>query len=185
MTRPPAALADLAAVLIAPGPGFRSAPVASATLVFGGLAGDAHTGLTRPACARTPWHKRRTPIANTRQVSIVSAEECAAIAAALGIAALDPGLIGANLVLRGLPSLTALPPATRLCFPSGATLFVTEPNAPCRQAGRAVAAALSKPELEFAFVTAARSRRGLVAMVEAEGPLTAGDALRVIAPARP
>lgn len=174
----------LAALLLAETRDFVTRPVAHAALVFGGLAGDLHHGLVRKADARTPWHKRGTAIANTRQVSLVSVEELADVAAALDIPALDPALVGANGVLADAPGLTATRPGTRLVFPSGATLFVTEANPPCRQPGRKLAAAHGRPDLELAFVEAARGRRGLVALVEREGPVSAGDPIRTIAPVR-
>ncbi|WP_372424283.1 MOSC domain-containing protein [Salinarimonas chemoclinalis] len=171
-------------LLLAPGPDFRTRPVPEAALVFGGLSGDLHHGLVRKADARTPWHARGTPIANTRQVSLVSVEELAEVAEALGIQEVDPADLGANLVLSGAPALGATPPGTRLLFPSGATLFVTEANPPCRQPGRKLAAAHGRRELEFAFVKAAKGKRGLVALVEREGAIRAGDAVRPLAPTR-
>jgi MOSC domain-containing protein YiiM len=167
-------------LLIADGEGFVSRTVGSLQLTFQGLAGDRHAGSTRSSDARTPWHPRRTPIANTRQVSIVSTEECALVAEALGLKALDPALLGANLVLAGLEGLTQVPPATRLQFPSGATIFVTEPNAPCRQPGRMIAAAHNDPALEFTFVKKAVGLRGIVGLVEREGLVATGDAVTLI-----
>jgi MOSC domain-containing protein YiiM len=161
---------------------FHSNPVEQLALVFGGFEGDVHAGATRKADARTPWHKRGTPIANTRQVSLVSREECAMIARALDLEALDPGLLGANLVVEGIPGLTQLAPATRLQFPSGATIFVTESNPPCRQPGRKLAARHDRPELELAFSKKARGLRGLVGLVEREGWIRVGDAIRIIVP---
>lgn len=174
----------LAALLLAPGPDFVTRPVAEAALVFGGIAGDLHRGLTRKADARTPWHKRGTAIANTRQVSLVSEAELAAVAAALDIPALDPAHLGANCVLADAPDLTATAPGTRLVFPSGATLFVTEANPPCRQPGRKLAAAHGRRDLELAFVKAARGKRGIVALVEREGVIALGDPIERLAPVR-
>lgn len=161
---------------------FQSNTVEQLALVFGGVAGDLHSGPTRKADARTPWHKRGTPIANTRQVSLVSREECALIARALDLEAVDPGLLGANLVVEGIPGLTQLAPATRLQFPSGTTIFVTEANPPCRQPGRKLAAQHGRPELELAFPKKAKGLRGLVGLVEREGELRVGDAIRIIVP---
>ena len=169
-------------VLTADAAGFATRPVERARLAFGGIEGDRHFGLTRRSCARTPWHKAGTVIANTRQISILSLEECAEIARRLGIARVEPRLIGANLVLEGDPDLTGLAPATRLIFPSGATLFVTEENRPCRYAGQALAEAFGEPRLEFEFVRAAQGRRGVVAMVEREGEIATGEAVKVVAP---
>jgi hypothetical protein len=59
---------------------------------------------------------------------------------------------------------------------------VTEANAPCRQPGRKIAGAHGNPDLEFAFVKVAMGLRGLVGLVEREGPVSVGDAIRVIRP---
>lgn len=174
----------LARLLVADGPDFATRDIAETTLVFGGIAGDLHAGATRGADARTPWHPRGTPIANTRQISLVSEEDLAEIAARLEIAAVDPALLGANLVLADAPALTATLPGTRLLFPSGATLFVTEANAPCRQPARKLAEAHGIASLAERFVPAARGKRGLVALVEREGAIVVGDSLRVLAPTR-
>ena len=171
---------ELAALMIADGTSFVSRPVPTLSLTLGGIADDRHAGPTRPADARTPWHKRGTPIANTRQVSIVSVEDCAEVAAAMGVPAIDPSLLGANLVLSGLPRLSLLAPGARLQFPSGATVFVTEPNAPCRQPGAAIARAFAEPVLAARFVKAALGRRGVVGLVERAGDIAVGDPVRVI-----
>jgi hypothetical protein len=169
-------------ILVATKAGFVTEPVERARLVFGGLEGDRHFGPTRPSCSRTPWHPRGTSIANTRQISIVSIEECAEVARRLGIPRVEPRLIGANLVVSGHPDLTGLPPATRLVLPSGACLFVTEENHPCRHAGKVLADAFEEPRLELEFVAAAEGRRGLVALVEREGEVCVGDTAKAIAP---
>lgn len=172
----------VAQLLVAESESFVTAPVNRMRLAFGGLDRDRHFGATRPACARTPWHPRGTPIANTRQLSIVSTAECAAIAERLGIARIEPRLIGANLVIDGAADLTGLAPSTRLMFPGGATLFVTEENLPCRHAGRMLALDLGEPQLELEFVQAAQGRRGLMALVEREGEIAVGETIKVIAP---
>lgn len=161
---------------------FRTHPVEALALTLTGIAGDRHAGATRLSDARTPWHARGTPIANTRHLSFVSAEECAELAALMGIAAIDAALLGANLLLEGFPELSFLPPATRLQFPSGATIFVTEQNAPCVHPARKLAEAHSEPRLAALFPKAAIGRRGLVGLVERAGPVRTGDAVRVIAP---
>jgi MOSC domain-containing protein YiiM len=161
---------------------FVTKPVAALHLSLTGIEGDRHAGATRPADARTPWHSRGTPIANTRQLSFVSVEECAEVAALLGLPDIDPALLGANLLLEGGPALSFLPPATRLQFPSGATIFVTEQNAPCAHPARKLAEAHGAPRLAALFPKAAIGRRGLVGLVEREGAIETGDAVRVIAP---
>ncbi|MGI4746844.1 MAG: MOSC domain-containing protein [Janthinobacterium lividum] len=167
-------------LLIADADDFVGRRVPSLMLTLGGLQGDRHEGETRKSCARTPWHSRGTRIANTRQLSLVSIEECEEIAEALGIEAVDPALLGPNLVLAGIAGLSLIPPATRLQFPSGATLFITEQNVPCRHPGARIAAAHDTPRLAAAFGRAATGRRGLLALVEREGPIHAGDPVRRI-----
>lgn len=174
----------LLAVLIADGGDFITRPVAQVEFGFAGIAGDRHAGATRGADARTPWHPRRAAIANTRQLSIVSAEECGEIAAALGVPTVDPGWLGANLLVAGIPRLSRLPAASRLQFPSGATVYVTDANAPCAIPARALAEAFERPALASGFVPAARGRRGLVGMVERPGSVAAGDPVRLLPPPR-
>ena len=161
---------------------FQTEPVETLQLTLTGIAGDRHEGQTRNADARTPWHARGTPIANTRHLSFVSVEECADVAALLGIPQVDASLLGANLLLEGFPELSFLPPATRLQFPSGATIFVTEQNAPCSHPARKLAAAHAQPRLAALFPKAAIGRRGLVGLVEREGLVRQGDPINVIAP---
>jgi hypothetical protein len=150
---------------------------------FEGFVGDRHSGLTRPADVRTPWFPKGTPVRNTRQVSIVSTEELALIAEALGVPQVLAAWLGANLELAGVPRLTQLPPGTRLFFPDDATLVVDAENEPCRKVGRAVEA--HHPErtgLASRFVKAAHRRRGLVAWVERPGIIRPGDKVKVMLP---
>jgi MOSC domain-containing protein YiiM len=161
---------------------FQTYQIEQLDLTLAGIAGDRHAGTTRAADARASWHARGTPIANTRQLSFVSVEECAEVATLMGIPEVDPGLLGANLLLEGFPELSFLSLATRLQFPSGATIFVTEQNAPCVHPARKLAEAHSEPRLAALFPKAAIGRRGLVGLVERAGPVRTGDAVRVIAP---
>lgn len=172
------------ALFFADGADFATRPADALALVFGGVVGDLHNGPLRKADARTPWHARGTPIANTRQVSIVSCEELALVAQALSLERVDPAQLGANLVMADAPTLGATPPGTRFVFPSSATLFVTEANPPCRQPARKLAAVHARPDLEQAFVPAATGKRGLVALVEREGAIAKGDTVRVLPPIR-
>jgi MOSC domain-containing protein YiiM len=167
---------------MADGEDFVARSVPSLELTFQGIPGHRHAGRTRRSDARTPWHLRGTTIAHTRQVSVVSIEECAIVAKALRLPYLDPALLGANIVVTGLDGLTQLPPSTRLQVPSGATIFITEANAPCRQPGRKIAQAHGDPKLEFAFPVQAIGLRGIVGLVEREGVLSVGDSLKVFAP---
>lgn len=173
----------LAAVLVADGPGFVSRAVPSSFLEFGGIRGDRHSGMTRSSCSRTSWHERGIEIANTRQISVVSVEECREIARRLDVPEVDPRLLGANLLVEGIELFTSLPPSVRLQFPSGATLFITEENRPCRFPGRELALAYDQPRLEMLFPQVAVGLRGLVALVERPGEVVAGDPFRLIIPA--
>jgi len=156
-----------------------STPRPELILTYAGIVGDRHEGLTRKAGPREPWYPRGTPMRNERQISIVGAEELAEIATALGIPHLDPTWIGANLVLSGLPNLTRFAPRTLLLFPSGATIRIDGDNDPCRKSGAAIATHANRPDLQFAFVKAAKDKRGLVAWVEREGAIKPGDEVKV------
>jgi hypothetical protein len=148
-----------------------------------GFVGDRHAGLTRAADVRTPWFPKGTVVRNTRQVSLVSTEELALIAEALGVPQVLAAWLGANLELAGVPRLTQLPPGTRLFFPEDATLVVEGENEPCRKAGRAVES--HHPEragLASRFVKAAHQRRGLVGWVERAGLIRPGDRVKVAVP---
>ncbi len=172
-------------LLVADGDGFVTASRSHLTLTLEGIKGDRHAGRDRAADVRTPWHARGARIANTRQLSIVSVEECAEIAALLGVSEVDPALLGANVVVAGLPQLSLMDPASRLLLPSGATIFITEQNAPCRHPAEKLARAHGMPQLVASFARAAIGRRGLVALVEREGAIKVGDAVRHLSsPAR-
>jgi len=161
-----------------------STPVEAVTVTLDGFAGDRHAGPTRRADARVPFFPRGAIIRNTRQLSLIAEEELAAIAAALGIPAVDPAWLGANIVTRGFPQLTALPPGTRLFFLDKATLVVAGENEPCIQPGRTIAAYHPDvPKIAPRFVKAALGRRGLVAWVECAGVVRTGDTLTVMLPA--
>jgi hypothetical protein len=152
-----------------------SARVARATAAFGGFEGDKHAGWTRRADARVPWYPRGTIIRNERQVSIVSSEELARIALALGVSEVRAEWLGANLELSGVAALTLLAPRTRLVFSSGAVLTVEGENMPCRGPGRAIQRALGIRGIEARFPKAALGLRGVVATVELPGEIAEGD----------
>jgi len=153
-------------------------------LQFEGPLGESHAGLTRPSCSRVMHLFRRgTPIRNSRQLSILSAEELAAIAADMGLHALDPALLGASMVLRGLPDFSHLPPSSRLLADSGACLVVDMENRPCTLPARPIETA--HPGHGARFKKSATGRRGVTAWVEAEGRVALGDRLRLFIPDQP
>jgi hypothetical protein len=116
------------------------AEVAHLELLFSGIKGDFHGGLTRKSDVRTiKQYPRDTDIRNVRQLTLVSEEELAEIAALMGIPEMKAEWLGANVVTSGIPDLTMLTPSTRMQFPSGATIVVDMENFPCRQVSDVVA----------------------------------------------
>ena len=142
-----------------------------AVLSFAGLEGDRHAGLTMRSGVRQKHLPRGTEIRNSRQLSLVSVEELARIAAALGLPRLDYRAFAANVLVSGIPSLTQLPSGTRLVFSSGAVLVVDGENEPCIKVGKRIARG---------FVKAAHGLRGLVAWVERPGPIRRGDSVTLV-----
>lgn len=164
--------------------GLQARPVESLALSFAGPEGEAHAGLTRPACSRvSALYPRDTPIRNTRQLSILSAEELAEAAAAMGLDALDPAWLGASLVVEGLPDFSHVPPSSRLQGPDGVTLVVDMENRPCQYPAQVIEG--HRPGKGRAFKPAAKGRRGVTAWVEREGRLALGDSLRLFIPDQP
>ena len=156
-------------------------PSTTLQATFGGIVGEAHEGVTAPSCVRmTAQYPQGTPVANTRQVSILSAEELTEIAERMGLEALPPTLLGATMVIEGIPDFSHIPPGSRLQGSSGATLVVNLNNRPCTIPSRAIEAAL--PGYGKAFKPAAEGRRGVVAWVEREGSFALGDAIRLHIP---
>lgn len=151
---------------------------------FDGPEGEAHGGLTRPACSRVKaQYPRDTIIRNTRQFSILGAEDLAAIAADMGLEHLDPALVGATMVIAGLPDFTHLPPSSRLQGAGGATLVVDMENRPCVLPGKPIDAV--HPGFGTRFKAAAKGRRGITAWVEREGVFTLGEDVRLHIPDQP
>jgi hypothetical protein len=154
--------------------GLASTPVPEVQATFGGPEGEAHGGLTRPSCSRVAaLYPRGTEIRNVRQLSILSAEELDEIARRMGVPALDPGLVGASMVIEGIPDFSHLPPSSRLQSDQGATLVIDMQNRPCVLLARPIEAAM--PGRGKAFKAAADGRRGVTAWVEREGVLRLGD----------
>ncbi|SDN48835.1 MOSC domain-containing protein [Lutimaribacter pacificus] len=153
-------------------------------LRFEGLAGSVHGGRVRASCSRVvAQHPRGTPIANERQLSILSEEELARVATEMGLDALDPARLGASIVMRGLPDLSLLPPSSRLQGPDGATLVVDMQNRPCHLPARSIETV--EPSKGRLFKRAADGRRGVTAWVQREGRIALGDTLRLHIPDQP
>jgi hypothetical protein len=161
--------------------GLEKTAVTEARLQFSGMDGDCHGGLTRPSDSRMlKQYRRGTTVRNSRQLSILAVEELAEVAERMGIPSVKPEWVGANMVVRGIPDLTLLPPSSRLQFPSGAMIVIDAENHPCRYPADIIAK--HHPEARMGFVKAAMHKRGVVGWVEAEGMIRAGDAIIIWIP---
>jgi hypothetical protein len=159
----------------------RAVPLTEMPLSFAGYAGESHAGLTRPACSRVKaQHPRDTEIRNVRQLSVVSAEEMAEVAAVLGLEAMNHAWVGASLVIEGIPDFSHLPPSSRLQGPDGVTLVVDMQNLPCQEP--AVTIEQARPGHGKAFKAVAEGKRGVTAWVEREGTLRIGDKISLHIP---
>ncbi|MGR3623351.1 MOSC domain-containing protein [Pseudophaeobacter sp.] len=161
--------------------GLSSTAQESLNFGFHGLTGERHSGETRASCMRVKnLHAEGTEIRNTRQLTILSQEELQRIAAEMGTEQLDPSYLGANVVLRGIPDFTFVPPASRLQGPDGLTVTVDIENRPCIFPGKEIEK--DHAGLGPKFKPAAKNRRGVTAWVERPGRLRIGDQLRLLIP---
>ncbi|MGR3659969.1 MAG: MOSC domain-containing protein [Paracoccaceae bacterium] len=153
-------------------------------LGFEGIPGSIHGGLTRASCSRVvSQHPKGTEIRNARQVSIVSAEEVALIAAELGLETIDPAHLGASIVVSGIADFSHVPPSSRLQAANGTTLVVDMENRPCQYPAMAIEKA--EPGHGKGFKPAAKGLRGIMGWVERPGVLEIGDTLVLHVPDQP
>ncbi|WP_411344728.1 MOSC domain-containing protein [Paenibacillus sp. WLX1005] len=170
-------------VLIADSKGsFVTRPLPEIQVELAGIPGDRHYGLLRPADVRQKIYKRGTMIANRRQISIISYEECAEIAARMKLPEIQAEWLGANIMLKGLESLTTLPLGTRILFPDGTGLICEGENPPCILPGKVIESVSGIEGIKSRFVPAAKQRRGIVCSVEREGMIRSGDEVHIILP---
>lgn len=161
-----------------------SMPLERVEATLAGFPGDTHNGLTRSACTRFPYlYEEGAEIRNSRQLSIVSSEELSEIARAMNIGELQADWLGANIELEGIPSLTLLPPSTRLVFSSKATLVVDLENRPCVYPAQIIDQHF--PGKGRKFVKQAMHKRGVTTWVEREGSMITGDTVTVLFPDQP
>ena len=159
----------------------RSEALTIAEAGFEGIIGEAHSGATRPSCVRVSMlYPKGTEIRNTRQLSILSAEENAEIAASIGLTQLDPSWLGASIVIAGLPDFTHIPSGSRLQTEAGTTRTVDLENAPCNWPAKEIE--MDRPGHGKAFKSAAKGRRGITAWVERPGVLSIGDTVNLFVP---
>ena len=161
--------------------GFEKALAGEMMLTLDGPVGDCHTGVTRKSDSRTlVLYSRGQDIRNVRQLTLLSVEDLQEIASDLGIPAVDPSWLGANIVFSGIADFTMLPPSTRLQFPSGATIVVDMENYPCSQIAEVIGR--HYPEVQNKVVKRAMHKRGLTAWVEREGAIHNGDEVTIFIP---
>lgn len=166
------------------GKDIRAEAVDTLSLDFAGPIGERHSGLTRPSCSRvTSQHPRGTEIANARQLSILSAEEVAAIAKDMETEPLAPEWLGATVILQGIADFSHIPPSSRLQGPDGLTLVVDMENRPCTLPSREIER--ERPGVGKRFKPAAQGHRGITAWVERPGTLVLGQSLRLHVPDQP
>lgn len=164
--------------------GLPSHPRESLSVTLDGPEGEAHGGATRLSCGRVAaQYPCGTLIRNVRQLSVLGAEDMAAIASAIGLAMLDPALVGATMVIAGIPDFTLIPPSSRLQGANGATLVVDIENRPCTLPAKPIEAA--HPGFGTRFRFAAAGRRGITAWVEREGTFLLGEAITLHIPDQP
>ena len=159
----------------------RSAARDALTLTLDGAEGERHSGRTRPSCVRVKrQYAQGTEIANARQLSILSAEELAEIAAAMEIDRIAPEWTGASIVLEGIPQFTLIPPSSHLIFESGASVVNDMENSPCMYPGREIER--HHPGKGRLFPEKARNKRGICGWVERPGEIRLGMAARLHIP---
>ena len=162
----------------------RAVPITQVDADFDGFPGEDHAGTTRPACVRVKaQHDRGTLIRNVRQLSVLSAEQLAETATDMGLDAIDPALLGASMIVEGIPDFTHVPPSSRLQAPSGATLVIDMENRPCTLPAREIERETSG--FGARYTSAALGRRGVTAWIERPGRLELGDRLRLHIPDQP
>lgn len=159
----------------------RSRPQAELTAAFTGIEGEDHGSDTRASCSRvTTQYPKGTEIRNTRQICIMSAEELAEIAQAMGLDRFNPEWAGAGMIVEGIPDFSHVPPSSRLQAGSGATLTVDMQNRPCHLPAPIIDE--DAPGTGKSFKSHAKGRRGVTAWVEREGSLKVGDTITLHVP---
>jgi len=165
-----------AVLLMPPGDGAASIDKSEVEVDWDGFVGDKHYGPTKSAGSSQKPYPKGAEVRNTRQVSIVSAEELADIAEAMDLPSVKADWVGANMSISGIPNLSKLSPGTRLHFADGAGLVIEGENMPCTTAGATLQEQYPDKEgLVKNFPKKALGKRGVVAWVERPGLIRRGD----------
>ena len=162
----------------------RATSVEAVDVTLDGFPGEDHGGPTRASCVRVrTQYTPGTEIRNVRQLTILSAEELAATAAAMGLDQIDPAWVGASMIIEGIPEFTHVPPSSRLMGAHGVGITIDMENRPCIYPGKEI-----EQEAEGfgkLYKPAAKGRRGVTAWVEHGGRLAVGDVLTLHVPDQP
>ena len=159
----------------------RAEPLDAVEVTLDGFPGEDHGGPTRASCSRVrSQYTPGTEIRNTRQLTILSAEELALTAKAMGLERIEPAWVGASLILEGIPDFTCVPPASRLMSDSGGGIAIDIENRPCIYPGKEIEA--EAEGYGKLYKPAAKGRRGVTAWVEHGGRLALGDVLTLHVP---
>ncbi len=156
-------------------------PLEQMQVGWGGCEADVHSGLTRASCERfTSQHPKGTEVANARPLSLNCADETAAVAAKMGLDALNPEWLGVSIQLQGIPDFSYIPTSSRLQAEDGTTLVADLNNRPCLFPAKTI----NQHHRGFgrSYKSAAEGLRGIVARVERPGTLKIGDRLRLHIP---
>ncbi len=143
-----------------------------------GVEGDAHAGATVKHRSRV---KRDPTVPNLRQVHLIHAELHDELARA-GFT-LAPGQMGENVTTRGV-DLLALPTGTRLHLGATAVIEITGLRNPCAQLD-GIQPGLMAATLERHANGGLIRKAGVMAVVQADGDVRAGDPIRVELPVGP
>jgi hypothetical protein len=152
---------------------------------FNGITDDYCNRLTYLSTGREKtFTPKGTPIANLRQITILSEEELKQIQSDMNISILDPMWLSPNIIIKGYDNFSALQPGTILKFSSGCILYISMQNPPCTAISDVLKEVLPETDRPNAklFCKAALYSRGLVAIVYAEGEITVNDTVEVLIP---
>lgn len=154
-----------------------------------GVKGDVHYGSTRLLDVRESELRRfglpkGIQIYNSRQFSAISQEEIQIVAQTMGLANIEYGLLGENLVFSGINNLSDLPTGSLIFFKKGdeirtAVLKVEAQNNPCEIPANNIQEATPDVQPNVPFQTAAYKRRGITGIIYSSGFIKAGDEIEI------
>jgi len=152
-----------------------------------GIQDDRHKAASKQAGAQEKHIVAKyRPVANFRQITIVTKEEMDAVAQTLDVPELYAEDFSANIVLGGIEGFTLLSPVYYLVFSNNrdetnAVIRIMGENRPCVVAGANMEARYPEHRgIQSRFVKAALGKRGQVSIVYAEGVIRKGDTVTFV-----